>query len=592
LKKTFFLILFSWLSLQSYAQALTDTLICVTNQLNGDVVLNLSPPPNPCPGCVFVGYNVFYASSKAGPYAQFVPNPTITNPAAVSFTHIGANGNSNTYYYYLETVCNCGGVNVSAYTDTIDNKDPVAPNINHVTVNGNNSVINWTPSSSPETYAYIIYYVQGGNFIIDTVYGHTTTSYTDLNPAHNPNNASCAYTIAALDRCNTLGIFNLLPQHSIHLTSSQNRCAHSVQLNWNFYTNWPGGVSKYIIYTSVNASPFAAAQTLSNNNSNFVFNGVKDGDKVCYYVRAYENGGRNDSSTSNIRCEAINIVQPPITNQFQTCTDLGSSTVSLQWVPDVNADLMNFEIAHSSSTGNYDPIALMNVSNPISAVYNYLHTNQNLTAIHYYQITAIDSCQQRYLPTTANTIVLNGTTSVENWNHLTWNKFNLSNATVNYYDVYRSVGGAAFQYLGSTSDSTLEYYDNIKFLYKEDSSICYKVQAVYTVASAFISGNQISSSNEWCAEPYSAFYVPNAIFPKGNNKIFKPLITFPILSDYKLEIYNRWGAKIFFSDAYAVGWDGTEDGKDALPGAYSYIIAFTKTNGKQFIKQGNVSVVY
>ncbi len=576
----------------SFGQALNDTLICVNNQLNGDVLLSLSPPANPCPGCTFVGYNVFYATAFGGPYTQFVPNPTITNPAAVTFTHIGANGNSNTYYYYLETVCDCAGTFVYSHTDTIDNQDPVAPSINHVTVNGSNAVIEWTPSPSPETYAYIIYYVQGGNFIIDTVYGHNNTTYTDVIAAHNPNNASCAYTIAALDRCNTLGIFNLSPQHTIHLTSSQDRCAQTVTLNWNFYTNWPGGVFKYVVYASLNGGPYQVAQTLSATDQTVTFTNVNDGDQWCYFVRAYESGGRLDSSISNVRCEKINIVQAPSYNQFETCTDASTSTVDLAWICDPAADLISFEIKHGLTPGSLNNLATVTATHPPLSVYTYSHSGVSQQQVNYYTISAIDSCNQAYLITHANTIYLSGVTTLDNISELRWTPFYMDSAMINNYMVYRNVGGAGWNLIATLSDTARTYKDDVKAFYAVQDQICYHVMANYTFHLPVLPANYNSLSNEWCASPYSTIYVPNAVFPKGNNKVFKPIIAFPEFTDYRMDIFNRWGERVFTSVDYNIGWDGTTNGKDAIEGNYTFLITFTKADGKQFVQQGNVAVVY
>ena len=71
------------------------------------------------------------------------------------------------------------------------------------------------------------------------------------------------------------------------------------------------------------------------------------------------------------------------------------------------------------------------------------------------------------------------------------------------------------------------------------------------------------------------FYVPNTFTPDGDeyNNIFRPVLSSGYdLSDYSLDIYNRWGEHIFTSHNADIGWDGTYDGGLAQDGIYTWKI--------------------
>lgn len=78
------------------------------------------------------------------------------------------------------------------------------------------------------------------------------------------------------------------------------------------------------------------------------------------------------------------------------------------------------------------------------------------------------------------------------------------------------------------------------------------------------------------------YYVPNAFTPDSDesNPTFKPVFTSGFEpNSYRMEIYNRWGEKIFESNDYNIGWDGTyslSDGK-VQDGVYNWIISFKTT---------------
>jgi gliding motility-associated-like protein len=77
----------------------------------------------------------------------------------------------------------------------------------------------------------------------------------------------------------------------------------------------------------------------------------------------------------------------------------------------------------------------------------------------------------------------------------------------------------------------------------------------------------------------STIYIPNAFTPDGNslNDFFTPKGI--DLVDYKMQIFDRWGEKIFESPDLNVGWDGTYRGVLCKQDVYIYKIEFREKNG-------------
>jgi gliding motility-associated-like protein len=73
------------------------------------------------------------------------------------------------------------------------------------------------------------------------------------------------------------------------------------------------------------------------------------------------------------------------------------------------------------------------------------------------------------------------------------------------------------------------------------------------------------------------FYVANTFSPNGDgdNDIFKP-VTSCIYEYYELEVYDRWGNRVFATTNIDVGWDGTFQGKPLPIGVYSYQLKHKK----------------
>jgi len=83
-------------------------------------------------------------------------------------------------------------------------------------------------------------------------------------------------------------------------------------------------------------------------------------------------------------------------------------------------------------------------------------------------------------------------------------------------------------------------------------------------------------------------YIPNSFTPNNDNlnDIFKVFTNYSGL--FELEIYNRYGEKIFESNNPLLGWDGTLKGVKQPVGSYNYLIKFQKSGSVKEIKKGNL----
>ncbi len=87
-------------------------------------------------------------------------------------------------------------------------------------------------------------------------------------------------------------------------------------------------------------------------------------------------------------------------------------------------------------------------------------------------------------------------------------------------------------------------------------------------------------------------HVPMAFSPNrdGINDCFA-IVYPPVLSNYKMVIFDRWGEKVFETADVKGCWDGTYKGADAQSDAYVYVISFTCYNGKNLSKKGTITIV-
>ncbi len=88
-------------------------------------------------------------------------------------------------------------------------------------------------------------------------------------------------------------------------------------------------------------------------------------------------------------------------------------------------------------------------------------------------------------------------------------------------------------------------------------------------------------------------YAPTAFTPNYDelNEEFKVFVANIDMNTYKLQVYSRWGEKIFESEDYEEGWNGRYNDMECSPGVYSWMASFTDLFGNQYTKAGFFTLI-
>jgi gliding motility-associated-like protein len=105
-------------------------------------------------------------------------------------------------------------------------------------------------------------------------------------------------------------------------------------------------------------------------------------------------------------------------------------------------------------------------------------------------------------------------------------------------------------------------------------STVYPVKGYFTViCTASLNGCSDSSSLVVYVEESYTLIIPNVFTPNGDNSNDVYLVTGTGLTNFHMEIYDRWGVKMFSSDYIGDGWNGRSSGGADVPaGTYYYLI--------------------
>ncbi len=560
-------------------------LICVSTLFDGSVQLTWETPTLTNCGA-FNGYRIYGTNNPSNVFNLIT---TITDQNQTTYTHTSANGNTDTWYYYMTTDQFCPN-QVPNQSNTLDNLDPVTPELKAVSINPNGGVdVSWYVSPSEETSAYIIYKESPGGFVaIDTVFGRTNTTFSDLTASTTTQET---YTIAAMDACGNNGLLYDQPHRTIILDAVVNRCEQSVTLNWNMYQSWLNPIHVQQVRVSVNGGVPQLVTNETGSTTTFTYEDIQDGDLVCFTARAVELNTSEASSTNTV-CRTIDIVETQDELYLTNVSFNANNQVELTWRWDVDADIETTQILRSLGDTTNTTIATLTPTFPLDATGNtHIDTDSLERPYPTYQIQSTDSCGTNVLSNIGQPISLVASSWDNFQNRLEWTPFNIEFGAATSYQIYRVVDGTA-ALVDVVSATTFTYLDEVDGYNPLEATVCYYVvaQAIMEFPNDEMEVIQ-SQSNTTCVLHPTTIHVPNAFNPLGVSPTFRPVLVFGENSDFQMLIFNRWGEKLYETTDPNMGWDGTRDGKFLRQGVYTYRIKITQLDGVVVERIGTVMLL-
>jgi gliding motility-associated-like protein len=135
-----------------------------------------------------------------------------------------------------------------------------------------------------------------------------------------------------------------------------------------------------------------------------------------------------------------------------------------------------------------------------------------------------------------------------------------------------------------------------------NNSYLWQNGSINTAISINTTGNYFVDATNFCGTERKNFtvsagicrlFIPNAFTPNGDNKndTFKPGGGNTV-TDFTMEIYNKWGQKVFATTDVNKGWDGLFENKESLQGAYVYHVTYKNIfNGRDIALSGTLLLI-
>lgn len=538
------------------------TSVCL-NKADSSATLKWITTPDACNS--FVSYQIYGRDEASSPY-ELIATESLLNQSTATLKL----KNNKEWEFFIVTRYACNGTD-TLVSDTIkvDTEQPVEWELDSVSVDlkTQKTIIGWKPHPAKDSKGFYVYYMGVTNILL----ADTTGLYFQDSFYGKPNQKSEQYALATYDSCgNASPISNGMK--TIYLNGNLDTCGRKINLYWTHYQGV--NIKNYFVKVSSDSfSNYSIATTLDSNIDSFKIENLDPGRRYCIVTQMIGDSGI--SSTSNRLCFET---PTPVgaTNNIFTTTVREDKTIQIDFMSNLKQGTIN--LLKSSDGNQYSVFKIYDAKDfpgNVSVIDNAVNVDSN---IYYYQITHRDQCNyvipQDSSPV-SNSILLKVTASdIES--ELNWNNYNTFASGVGQYQVHKEFGleiHPRFTWnltdvLNPNQTTSFDVYQHQEYAYK----LCYVVSAIEDKLNQF-NRQDTAFSNSSCFIRELVVYFPNAFAPRGINTFFKPIGIGIIEKDNAsiLQVYNRWGEKIFETYNISLGWDGKDRaGNICQSGTYVY----------------------
>jgi len=479
-----------------------------------------------------------------------------------------------------------------------DELDPPPPQIVAIDVDSltGQAQISWSPSLAPDVAGYIVYVCSGAiETVLTTIEDPNALSWT--NPISVAGQTIEYYNVAAFDSCYVGGVpdpgaANPACAPSIFLDIDWTQCTDEAELQWSPVLHWPSGVERYEVWSSeltqdgIQGGPVLLGEVPGNLNF-FLHEGANIGSLYRYRIVAHAEGtGWTQSSNT-----AENLFTYPGGPEWMRWLEASIVTDSVA--------VVRAEVDGSSSEPHAyelwrnepfdDDFEFVNSIYSLGGVIQMLDsTIEGQVGQYKYYLKVVNACGDSVLGTpVAETIFLNGTVLEDRLsNALSWTAFEGWESPRTRQVLLRGIQfGSPLVEVEDFGPNDFSYDDELEDLIGTPGEFCYRVRAEQS------DSGWASVSNEVCLTLPPVVWIPNALVYNGFNNTWQPSIAFADVTDYRLDVFSRWGDLIWTTEDPTASWDGTFEGALLPEAFYPYTLRIQDGAGRVVTRLGHVQVV-
>lgn len=458
-----------------------------------------------------------------------------------------------------------------------DTIPPAIPLVKRATVISNDSVLfEYKPNLEIDFAKHIIYHqsfsTQKDN-IDDTTFFNTGLTTTEF---------PYQYEMAAVDVCN-----NQSPMSEIHRTIELRTFAaiNAIDLLW---TNYKGFDTSYYYEVWRKGITDTAYTLLAILPADSIY--YKDTSVLCYAYYNYRIKAVETDSNFQISWSDTSGGSPiyfnalPFTHNIRAT--VSGNAVRLEW----NLRKHNRTFVYHVYRGidNNKPVYYKTISSTDTVL---IDNDVDVNNHTYSYITyLVDECGGKSKPSNlARSILLTvrmvGNDVLTHDPKLNWTPYAKWEDGINHYNAlfYNEVDNK-IDLVSRNDTSTLETHH--KYINLVQDEYCYIITA-YKWGDTSI----ISESNRACVSTEPRLYAPNVFTVNGDNVNDVYYVRGLFINTFELNIFDRWGKKVFQTFNINEGWNGIINGEPAAADVYTYIAEATGKQGQRVSISGNITLM-
>lgn len=253
--------------------------------------------------------------------------------------------------------------------------------------------------------------------------------------------------------------------------------------------------------------------------------------------------------------------------------------------------IIDWQLLDNSSTSSFDikkrvpgAVAWQNIASVGGNTFQYIEDNINTDLTPFeYQVSALNTCGTTIFSEIHTSILLTGIQDEDLNSNLIFTDYLGWQNGVFAYDLFledNANPSNVYQTNLSSNTSIVSVHDPKQF------KKCFRVNAKED------GGEQTESwSNEVCFYFLPTVYVPSAFTPNNDNLNDGFGVKGIAINQFTIEIYNRWGEKLYQSNDIDEKWVPNYMGNDIQEGIYLYLINYTDFNENSYRKAGTITLL-
>ncbi|MGV3598677.1 MAG: PKD domain-containing protein [Bacteroidota bacterium] len=507
---------------------------------------------------------------------------------------IWGDGQTDTAQNVAHTYTNPGNYNVSLVIEdnngcfdttsapkniiVFDTLTPKAPFVYRVTVQQNNSVkLEFAPYNNINFSAYQIYRSTLGEpeQLYTTITNITDTTFTD--DKVNTLSQSYTYKIYTLTACGKLS------QSSSHTTVLLQTVADTnvVTVSWSAYQGWDSVRDYQIFRKEANETVYKKIETVPAFITTYTDTKAYCGNTYTYIVYAQKFTGELLSSSNYTSATPI-YIEDVYPAKIVRATVEDDKSILVEFAPNYlqKTPVEYYMIEKSADGKNFTQVFKAPVG-----VWSFTDETVNVhNQSYFYRTRTTDICNAVSAPGNIGKTILLHAKADDNDNvNLQWNNYQQWNEGISHYEVEQMNSSSNFITVATNNPTDTLFTDNTN-LFNHLPRIAYRVKAISNEG-------VVSYSNIADANGRSSLFVPSAFTPNSDehNNIFKVVGAY--IKAFEINIYNRYGEKIFTGNSLDESWDGSYKGEPVQEGAYVYVINALGIDTKHHNLSGTITVL-